>query len=244
MVQTIDVRIVSRHDIETNWIKAVNFIPLRGEIIIYDAEVDEEGNTLVDAEGTVQLPEGRTIPYTFARIKIGDGKTVVTDLPFTNTDTKAYVDLVRETLMTYIDNTLDHITAEAAIADGNGNVIVNTYIPKPNQSNTVQVYVGEHDGTPMYVALPFDKGFNATARIVTVNDTDQGRIYGRNNYSTVADLHNTELTTTDMVYDIINYKFTDGSAEQIATNKVKIGNTELNETQLKKILAFIESIEG
>ena len=57
-------RIQHKHDIEANWIKAVNFTPLNGEIIVYDK--DET--------------------YNFARIKIGDGVTKVSDLPFEGMD--------------------------------------------------------------------------------------------------------------------------------------------------------------
>ena len=56
----INARIIPKHDIETNWNKAINFIPLKGEIIVYD--VDEN--------------------YSYPRIKHGDGVTKVIDLPF------------------------------------------------------------------------------------------------------------------------------------------------------------------
>ena len=45
---------------EKDWEKAVNFIPKENEVIIYDCEDGE------------------------VRFKIGDGKTNVNDLPFTN----------------------------------------------------------------------------------------------------------------------------------------------------------------
>ena len=66
MAQTKEffTRIQHKHDIETNWNKAVNFTPLAGEIIVYDN--DET--------------------YNFARIKIGDGVTKVSDLPFEGMD--------------------------------------------------------------------------------------------------------------------------------------------------------------
>ena len=54
-----NTRIQLKHDTETNWNKAVNFIPKAGEMIIYDAD--------------------DTNPV---RIKIGDGITVVNSLPF------------------------------------------------------------------------------------------------------------------------------------------------------------------
>ena len=54
------VRQQQRHDIETNWKKAVNFIPKAAEIIVYDPDEN----------------------YTISRFKIGDGKRKVNELPF------------------------------------------------------------------------------------------------------------------------------------------------------------------
>lgn len=67
----VKTRIVHKHDSETNWAKASGFIPLKGEIIVYD--VDET--------------------HAYERFKIGDGVkqadgtmvgTKVNDLPFAN----------------------------------------------------------------------------------------------------------------------------------------------------------------
>lgn len=58
--KTFNARFKNKHDVEANWLKAVNFVPLQGEIIVYD--VDEN--------------------YTYERFKIGDGETLVSDLPF------------------------------------------------------------------------------------------------------------------------------------------------------------------
>lgn len=58
--KTFNARIVHKHDVEANWIKAVNFVPKQGEIIVYD----------IDST------------HTYERFKIGDGKTLVSDLPF------------------------------------------------------------------------------------------------------------------------------------------------------------------
>ena len=55
-------RIIHKHDSEENWEKATGFIPMQGEIIVYD----------IDAN------------YDYERIKIGDGATVVDELPFAN----------------------------------------------------------------------------------------------------------------------------------------------------------------
>lgn len=69
-----NTRIQLKHDIEANWLKAVNFSPKEGEIIIYDAE-----NASTDLQGT-----GRAVHIAYPRIKIGDGVTNVNSLPFAN----------------------------------------------------------------------------------------------------------------------------------------------------------------
>ena len=59
--KTIKTRIIHKHDTETNWEKAVNFIPKNGELIIYDADSNNK----------------------FPRFKVGDGVTLINDLSFT-----------------------------------------------------------------------------------------------------------------------------------------------------------------
>ena len=72
--KTLKARLVNKHDIEVNWLKS-SFVPKQGELVVFDIEVDADGNAL-------ELPEGRTTPYSYERIKIGDGITNVNDLPF------------------------------------------------------------------------------------------------------------------------------------------------------------------
>ena len=61
----VRARMQQKHDIEANWLKAVDFIPLAGEIIVYDA--DENFNQV--------------------RFKIGDGETNINNLPFVASET-------------------------------------------------------------------------------------------------------------------------------------------------------------
>ena len=58
--KTISARMQMKTDTALNWSKAINFIPKKGEIIIYEADSD----------------------YGYERMKIGDGSTKVNDLPF------------------------------------------------------------------------------------------------------------------------------------------------------------------
>ena len=60
----INSRLQQKHDIEANWNKAVNFIPLLGELILYDPD--------------------ETCSCT--RFKVGDGIKVAKDLPFVMID--------------------------------------------------------------------------------------------------------------------------------------------------------------
>ena len=87
-IREIFTRICNKHDLEVNWLNNPSFVPLQGELIIYDCEVDTDGNTL-------ELPSNRTAPYAYERIKIGDGFTLVNDLAFI--DESIIVDSKRET---------------------------------------------------------------------------------------------------------------------------------------------------
>lgn len=61
-------RILIKHDIAANWAKAKNFIPLAGELIIYDGIVEN----------------GKYLEH--PKLKIGDGIHNVNDLPFINNE--------------------------------------------------------------------------------------------------------------------------------------------------------------
>ena len=80
MAKTLSTRIVNKHDLEVNWLQKSSFVPMQGELIIYDIEVDSAGKTLA-------LPSDRTAPYTYERMKIGDGKTTINNLPFVPSST-------------------------------------------------------------------------------------------------------------------------------------------------------------
>ena len=38
MEKTLNSRIIHKHDTESNWLKATNFIPKQGELIVYDVD--------------------------------------------------------------------------------------------------------------------------------------------------------------------------------------------------------------
>lgn len=92
--QTFQGRMVQKHDTKANWEKATNFIPLKGEIIIYDD---------------------------LRKIKIGDGSTKINDLNFINADT--ILPVASKTLegIVKIGNNIN-ITEDGIISVANGSV--------------------------------------------------------------------------------------------------------------------------
>lgn len=60
--KTLNTRFQMKTDTEANWLKATNFIPKNGEIIIY----------AIDAT------------HSYQRVKVGDGIKKVNELPFIN----------------------------------------------------------------------------------------------------------------------------------------------------------------
>ena len=107
-----NIRIVNKHDTEANWIKATNFVPKKGEIIVYDKDST----------------------YNYERFKIGDGSTLVSSLPFADANK---VDKVAGKGL----STNDYTTAEknklSGIAEGANKTIVDTELSSTS-TNPVQ----------------------------------------------------------------------------------------------------------
>jgi hypothetical protein len=73
LLKTVKTRVQNKHDIPANWEKAINFIPLAGELIIYDDHYFDDNGTKVVVADTVKY-------------KVGDGITLINDLPFASAD--------------------------------------------------------------------------------------------------------------------------------------------------------------
>ena len=84
-MKTFDTRIISKHDTTANWSARRAFIPLKGEVIIYE---------------DYKLENGSYIPG----IKVGDGTTPAVDLPFVSQD-------IENDLLEHINNTQVHISS-------------------------------------------------------------------------------------------------------------------------------------
>lgn len=85
-------RIKSKHDTTENWNNASGFIPLAGEIIVYD-----------DYKTISYVEDGETKTKNIPGIKIGSGNAYVQDLAFIDDD-------LRDRLINHINNQEIHVT--------------------------------------------------------------------------------------------------------------------------------------
>lgn len=77
--KVLKTRILLKHDSEENWLKATGFIPLAGEMIIYDADETHD----------------------YERIKIGNGIDNVNSLVFVNEEiTESKIDEICNAITT------------------------------------------------------------------------------------------------------------------------------------------------
>jgi hypothetical protein len=111
-VKEINGRLILKHDTGDNWLKATNFIPKQGEIIIYD----------IDST------------HTYERVKVGDGNTVVSSLPFID-DNK--VDKIEGKGLSTNDYTTEDKNKLAGIAAGANKTVVDTVLSSTSE-NPVQ----------------------------------------------------------------------------------------------------------
>ena len=98
MGATVNTRIQIKHDTTRNWNNATGFIPLPGEIIVYD---DYEIKTYTVEEYGETITKTALIP----NIKIGTGNAYVQDLAFVDEKT-------RTILMEHINNQDIHVTLQ------------------------------------------------------------------------------------------------------------------------------------
>ena len=105
--------IIPRHDTAINWSKAINFVPNKGELIVFDADVNlTEPYT---GTGTATNKDGTTSAFVYesseiVRFKFGDGLHNVNILPFVTTGSNGDVnpeDLIgyatEDWVKTYVD---------------------------------------------------------------------------------------------------------------------------------------------
>lgn len=153
--KNIKSRIIHKHDTEANWIKATNFAPKQGEIIVYD----------IDSS------------YNYERFKIGDGTTKVNSLPFADANK---VDKVSGKGL----STNDYTTAEknklAGIAEGANKTIVDSVLSStstgPVQNKVVNAAINDLNALVGDTAVATQIS-NAVASKADVSHTHDDRYY-------------------------------------------------------------------
>lgn len=88
MENTLHVRIKNKSGSSSYWSSQIDFIPLKGELIIYD-----DHKTYTDQNNQVHNLPG---------FKLGNGVTTINNLPFVTKD-------LEEQIITHIENTKVHI---------------------------------------------------------------------------------------------------------------------------------------
>lgn len=120
-------RLKQKHDTEANWNKATNFVPLVGEIIVYDTDSI----------------------HRFTRMKVGDGSTKVTELPFLSNN-EVYKNLYNlGAYDTFVDN--GNGTATITRKTGYFNLSsITAWTPLDGHGGKIYCSVTAHGGTDVY----------------------------------------------------------------------------------------------
>ena len=79
--KTLKTRIVNKNDIEENWLKAESFSPMEGEIVVYNPDAT----------------------HSYARLKVGDGTTLVSNLPFVSDNIVSTNDNTKKLYLTGVE---------------------------------------------------------------------------------------------------------------------------------------------
>lgn len=98
MSATVNTRLKIKHDTTENWNNATGFIPLPGELIVYD---DYETKTYQVEEYGEMITKTVNIP----NVKVGTGNAYVQDLMFIGDD-------IREIVMQHIHDYDVHVTLQ------------------------------------------------------------------------------------------------------------------------------------
>lgn len=101
---TIKARIQLKNDIEANWNQATNFVPRKGELIVYSPDTT----------------------HNYSRLKVGDGTTTVINLPFIDASTISGVD-INNIEAKKVQHKLTFGASGAYVYDGSEDVTVPVY---------------------------------------------------------------------------------------------------------------------
>ena len=130
----VDARIKSKHDTTENWNNASGFIPLAGEIIIYD---DYQEVTYTVIEDGAEVTKTKKIPG----VKIGTGNAYVQDLAFIDEE-------LRNRILEHINNQEIHVTlGEKAFWNNKVNIV--------DSPDVIDTQTGEISGETLIFSRTF-----------------------------------------------------------------------------------------
>ena len=154
---TIKTRIQLKNDTEANWNKAINFIPLKGEAIIYSADST----------------------HPFSRLKVGDGMTPVIDLPFINASSINGINIQAKTIQEW-NNKINYIPAAGQIMV----YLIYKSIQKDEQTEIGVAGLKIGDGSSYLIDLPFlgeiDQSFYDHLNNTAIHITNEERQFWNN----------------------------------------------------------------
>jgi len=246
-IKNINTRIQLKNDTENNWNKAKaeegkdGFIPLLGEAIVY---MGENGHG--------------------PRIKIGDGETNVTELPFLEDNDTVYtasngIEITAENIIQHINN-LDVSPSEIGFYkikyDLQGHINGATAVSKQDILNLLQMTPGRIDSVQITAEAPLvssNSTENITNLVTNISFSSQGKntvLAGPTQSATGAPSF--RLLTQDDIPDLSASKITEGhfSAERIdnlPASKITSGVFDVNRIpnlEVNKITGIIPVSQG
>lgn len=133
-------------DYETNWNKAVGYVPQDKEIIIYKPDATHPA----------------------ARFKVGDGKTVVQDLPFAGTDIEAIQQLINEKgelLIEYVDNAVSGLASKEWVTEAfeTAGISIKQYIDNSVEGLASEEYVKEQVALIEIPEITVDQAYHSSS---------------------------------------------------------------------------------
>lgn len=165
---TINTRVKNKHDTEANWANAVNFTPMAGELIVYDADDTT----------------------TYPRFKVGNGQDNINDLPFSDdhyvldTELGGYVTVASTQTITgaktFSQNVNVPITPTA-----NAHASSKQYVDTTVISSVSAVRTQLEKEIELVDTSITDLQSNITQVSVQVNGETVGTVYGPNSQGTV-----------------------------------------------------------
>ena len=157
----ITSRIQQKHDVAANWAKATNFIPKKGEIIIYDAEYNASGE------------ETQAV-----RFKIGDGSKTVNNLPFAAIDYKSIKSINTNNTAAQEPKTDESIAGSGTInlhkiaKTGNYNDLLDKLTAGSNITINENNVISAKDTTYTFTANNPTLAWNTTSKIGTIGNVE------------------------------------------------------------------------